>query len=91
VSPGDAGTSAIWRGPEAGILFGMKLTVTLERDETGMLVVECPAIPGCISQGRTETEALANIREAILGCLEVRAEQGLPLTVRTLEVEVAVA
>lgn len=69
----------------------MKLTVTLERDETGMLVVECPAIPGCISQGRTETEALANIREAILGCLEVRAEQGLPLTVRTLEVEVAVA
>jgi predicted RNase H-like HicB family nuclease len=69
----------------------MKLTVTLERDETGMLVVECPAIPGCVSQGRTETEALANIREAILGCLEVRAEQGLPLTVRTLEVEVAVA
>jgi predicted RNase H-like HicB family nuclease len=69
----------------------MKLTVTLERDEAGMLVVECPAIPGCVSQGRTEAEALANIREAILGCLEVRAEQGLPLTVRTLEVEVAVA
>jgi predicted RNase H-like HicB family nuclease len=56
-----------------------------------MLVAECPAIPGCVSQGRTESEALANIREAILGCLEVRAEQGLPLTVRTLEVEVAVA
>ncbi len=74
-----------------GILSVMKLSVTLERDETGMLVAECPAIPGCISQGRTETEALANIREAILGCLEVRAEQGLPLTVRTLEVEVAVA
>jgi predicted RNase H-like HicB family nuclease len=69
----------------------MKLTVTVERDETGMLVVECPAIPGCISQGRTEAEALTNIREAIVGCLEVRAEQGLPLTVRTLEVEVAVA
>ena len=69
----------------------MKLTVTVERDETGVLVVECPAIPGCVSQGRTGTEALANIREAILGCLEVRAEQGLPLTVRTLEVEVAVA
>lgn len=75
----------------AWYLPDMKLTVTLERDETGMLVVECPAIPGCVSQGRTETEALANIREAILGCLEVRAEQGLPLTVRTLEVEVAVA
>jgi predicted RNase H-like HicB family nuclease len=69
----------------------MKLTVTIERDETGMFVVECPAIPGCVSQGSTEGEALANIHEAIVGCLEVRAEQGLPLTVRTLEVEVAVA
>jgi hypothetical protein len=33
---------------------------------------------------------LANIREAIVGCLEVRAEQGLPLTVRTVEIDVAV-
>jgi predicted RNase H-like HicB family nuclease len=69
----------------------MKLPVTLERDETGMVVAECPAIPGCVSQGHTEEEALANIKEAILGCLEVRAEQGLPLTVRTVEVDVAVA
>ena len=69
----------------------MKLPVTLERDESGMIVAECPAIPGCISQGRTEEEALANIREAIIGCLEVRAEQGLPLTVRTIAVDVAVA
>jgi len=68
----------------------MKLVVTLERDETGMVVAECPSIPGCVSQGKTEDEALANIREAIAGCLEVRAEQGLPLTVRTVEVEVAV-
>ena len=69
----------------------MKLHVVLERDETGMIVVECPAIPGCVSQGKTESEALANIREAIVGCLEVRAEQGLPLTVRTVELEIAVA
>jgi predicted RNase H-like HicB family nuclease len=69
----------------------MKLPVTRERDETGMIVTECPAIPGCVSQGHTEEEALANIKEAIVGCLEVRAEQGLPLTVRTLEVDVAVA
>jgi predicted RNase H-like HicB family nuclease len=68
----------------------MRLPVTLERDETGMIVAECPAIPGCVSQGETEEEALANIREAIVGCLEVRAEQGLPLTVRTVEVDVAV-
>jgi predicted RNase H-like HicB family nuclease len=59
----------------------MKFMVTLERDETGMLVVECPSIPGCISQGRTDQEAMDNIREAIQACLEVRAEQGMPLTV----------
>jgi predicted RNase H-like HicB family nuclease len=69
----------------------MKLVVTLERDESGMVVAECPAIPGCVSQGRTEEEALANIREAIVGSLTVRAEQGPPLTARTAEVEVAVA
>jgi predicted RNase H-like HicB family nuclease len=69
----------------------MKLLVTLQRDETGTVVAECPAIPGCVSRGRDEDDALANIHEAIVGCLEVRAEQGLPLTVRTVEVEVAVA
>ena len=68
----------------------MKLVVTLERDETGMLVAECPAIPGCVSQGKTEDEALANIREAIQGCLKARAEAGMPLTVATREVEVSV-
>ncbi|MBI4614537.1 MAG: type II toxin-antitoxin system HicB family antitoxin [Planctomycetes bacterium] len=69
----------------------MKFPVTLERDETGMVVAECPAIPGCVSQGRTDEEAVANIREAIIGCLEVRAEQGIPLTVRIVEIDVAVA
>ena len=68
----------------------MKLVVTLERDETGMLVAECPAIPGCISQGKSEEEALANVREAIQACLEARAEAGMPLTVATREVEVSV-
>jgi predicted RNase H-like HicB family nuclease len=61
----------------------MKLIVTLERDETGMVVAECPAIPGCISQGKTEEEALANIREAIQACIESRAANGMPLTVAT--------
>jgi len=68
----------------------MKWVVTLERDETGMLVVECPAIPGCVSQGRTEEEALANIREAIQACVEARAANGMPITVATREVEVSV-
>ena len=59
----------------------MKLIITLERDETGMIVAECPAIPGCVSQGRTEEEAVANIREAIRACVEARAANGMPVTV----------
>ncbi len=68
----------------------MKFIVNFDRDETGMIVTECPAIPGCVSQGKTEAEALANIREAIEACLEARAANGLPLTVATREVEVSV-
>lgn len=66
----------------------MKFLVTLDRDEDGVWVVECPSIPGCVSQGQTRDEALANVREAIALCLEVRAERGMPLTVETREVEV---
>lgn len=68
----------------------MKLIVTLDRDETGMIVAECPAIPGCISQGRTEDEAMTNIREAIGACVESRAANGMPLTVATREVEIVI-
>lgn len=68
----------------------MKFMTTLERDEDGVWVAECPAIPGCVSQGTTRDEALANIREAIAACLEVRAERGLPLTIELQQVEVAV-
>lgn len=67
----------------------MKLLVTLQPDETGMLVAECPSIPGCISQGRTEAEALDNIREASAGCLETRAAHGMALTIEVREVEVS--
>ncbi len=66
----------------------MKLPVTLYVDDDGWFVVSCPTIPGCASQGRTEEEALANIRDAIQLCLEVRKEEGLPLTIETREVEV---
>ena len=66
----------------------MKLAITMYTDEDGWFVVECPAIPGCASQGRTEAEALANIREAIVLCLEARREAGLPLTIETREVEI---
>jgi predicted RNase H-like HicB family nuclease len=58
----------------------MRFQVTLDRDEDGMWIVECPSIPGCVSQGSSKSEALENIQEAISLCLEVRAERGLPLT-----------
>ena len=68
----------------------MKFLTTLERDEDGVWIAECPSIPGCVSQGEKREEALSNIREAIALCLEVRAERGMPLTVETQQVEVAI-
>jgi predicted RNase H-like HicB family nuclease len=68
----------------------MKFQVTIDRDEDGVWIVECPAIPGCVSQGQTKEEALENIRDAIQQCLQVRSERGLPLTVETRQVEVVV-
>jgi predicted RNase H-like HicB family nuclease len=58
----------------------MKFLVTLERDEDGFVIAECPALPGCLSQGRTEAEALANIREAIEASLETRREYGIAVS-----------
>jgi len=49
----------------------MKLHVIIEQDETGYYVAEVPALPGCLSQGKTHDEAVANIKEAIEGWLEV--------------------
>ncbi len=49
----------------------MELRVRIEQDEDGYFVAEVPALPGCLSQGRTEEEAVANIKEAIEGWLEV--------------------
>ncbi|MES2439658.1 MAG: type II toxin-antitoxin system HicB family antitoxin [Verrucomicrobiota bacterium] len=68
----------------------MKFVTTIDRDEDGVWIAECPSIPGCVSQGETKSEALTNIREAIAACLEVRAEMGMPLTIETQQVEVAV-
>jgi predicted RNase H-like HicB family nuclease len=68
----------------------MKFTVTLDRDEDGIWIVECPAIPGCVSQGQTKQEAIENVKDAIKLCLEVRAERGLPLTIEAHQVEVIV-
>ncbi len=53
----------------------MKLSVVIQPGEDGFFVAECPALPGCMSQGRTEREALKNIKQAIALWLEVEAEK----------------
>jgi predicted RNase H-like HicB family nuclease len=55
----------------------MKFLVTVDRDEDGVWVAECPSIPGYVSQGATREETLENIKDAIKLCIEVRAERGL--------------
>jgi predicted RNase H-like HicB family nuclease len=68
----------------------MKFQVSLYQDEDGAYIAECLSIPGCVSQGRSEAQAGANLADAIRECLAVRAEKGLLLTVATRELEVPV-
>ena len=51
--------------------------VTLEQSEDGWIVAECPALPGCVSQGRDEKEALDNIKEAIIARLWAEDQKAL--------------
>lgn len=48
----------------------MRFRAIIEKGENGKFVVECPNLPGCISQGKTRAEALENIKDAIKGYLE---------------------
>ena len=53
-------------------------------------MAECPALPGCVAQGKTRQEALQNIQEAIAGIIEVRKAQKLPIPSPDI-VEISVA
>jgi predicted RNase H-like HicB family nuclease len=64
----------------------MKFTIVVQPEADDGYSVVCPSIPGCVSQGDTLDEALANIREAILLCLEVRSEQRQPAPAETPEI-----
>lgn len=67
----------------------MRLVVTLIPDpEDGGYTAECPQIPGCISQGATREEALANIQDAARQLLDFYAEEGWPLLVEVHQVQV---
>jgi predicted RNase H-like HicB family nuclease len=68
----------------------MKFIITIARDEDGMFIADCPSIPGCVSQGKTEEEAQRNIQDAIKESLIVRADLGMPLTIATRQVEIAI-
>ena len=67
-----------------------KYLVMLTPGEDGYIVAECPALPGCVSQGKTRQEALQNIQEAIAGIIEVRKVQKLPIPSPDI-VEISVA
>jgi predicted RNase H-like HicB family nuclease len=66
----------------------MKLNVIIEKDEAGYYVAEVPALPGCLSQGKTYEEAIINIKEAIEGWLEVMESKQSPDPSRLIEVAV---
>ncbi len=53
--------------------------VLLYTGEDGYFVAECPSLPGCISQGKTKEEALANIKEAITGYIAALNEDNIPV------------
>ena len=57
----------------------MKLHVKIEQDEAGYYVAEIPALPGCLSQGKTYEEAIANIKEAIKGYIAAMEEDHIPV------------
>ena len=72
----------------------MEIRVRIERDEDGWYVATCPSLPGCISQGKSERDALKNIKEAVQLHLRSLAADGLPLfekgPVKETRIEVSV-
>ena len=57
----------------------MEFKTVIEKDEDGWFVVTVPALPGCISQGKTQRDAIKNIKETIELHLRSLAEDGIPL------------
>ena len=69
----------------------MRYRVLIEQDEDGIYVAEAPALPGCISQGNTRSEAIDNVKEAIAGYLESLQAHGEPVPPSISEEVVEVA
>ncbi|NDQ56836.1 MAG: type II toxin-antitoxin system HicB family antitoxin [Acidipila sp.] len=59
--------------------------IILYPGEAGYWVVECPSLPGCLSQGKSKEEAIRNIKEAIEGYIAALQEDGLPVPTENFE------
>ncbi len=57
----------------------MKYRILVEQDEDGAWVAVCPALPGCVSQGKTRAEALENIKDAVAGYVESLKKHNEPI------------
>ena len=57
----------------------MRYRVIIEVDEDGMFIAECPALPGCVSQGMTRREALENVKDAMEGYIQSLQQHNEPI------------
>ena len=57
----------------------MKFRIIIEQDEDGVFIAECPSLPGCISEGKTRSEAVKNIEDAACGYLESLKKHNEPI------------
>ena len=69
----------------------MKFRILIEQDKDGMFVVECPTLPGCVSQGKTRKEAVKNIKDAMEGYIESlkKHNEPIPLPIEEEVVEIS--
>jgi len=70
--------------------MAQKRQVLLHRGEDGWWVVECPSLPGCVSQGKTKADAIANIKEAIQAYIESLEKDGEPVPEDSLDAALVV-
>lgn len=66
----------------------MKIKAIIHEAKEGGYWAEVPALPGCITEGDTYDELIANIKEAVEGCLEVIAERNIESQAKLTEVTI---
>ncbi len=56
----------------------MKYRITMEIDENGTYIAECPALPGCVSEGKSRQEVIRNVKDAINGYIISLKKHNVP-------------